>query len=97
MRTPVGRVKLGGQIKTKTRGYFVKKEPRYVVLRYFFLGRWQIGAPVVMRAGAIQPEVLRKYSKHSLPRIVRPLFSVSITTSDELPKEYRRFRRNRRG
>jgi hypothetical protein len=69
----------------------VVKVPKFVVLRYFFLGKWQIGAPVVMRSGAIEPAVLRKFSKHSLPVLFRPLFSVSITTSEELPKEYHQF------
>ena len=69
------------------------EESGYVVLRYYFLGKWQIGAPVVMRAGAIEPVVLRKFSKHSLPIVFRPFFSVSITTSDELPREYQQFKR----
>lgn len=68
------------------------RDPKYILVRYFFLGKWQIGAPVVVRSGSITPDVLKKYSKHSLPRILRPLFDTKVLTSDELPAEYKELR-----
>ena len=68
------------------------KDPKYILVRYFFLGKWQIGAPVVIRSGSITPDVLRKYAKHSLPWIFRALFATRIVTSDELPSEYKELR-----
>jgi hypothetical protein len=70
----------------------VGKDPKYIIVRYFFLGKWQVGAPVVVRSGSITPDVLGKYSKHSLPWIFRPLFVAKVATSDELPSEYRELR-----
>jgi hypothetical protein len=70
----------------------VARDPKYIIVRHFFLGKWQIGAPVVVRSGSITPDVLRKYAKHNLPRIFRALFSAKVVTSDELPSEYKELR-----
>jgi hypothetical protein len=67
----------------------VEQAPKYIVIRYHFLGSWQIGGPVVLRSGTIPPDVLKKYAKNKLPWILRPLFVARVTTSDELPQEYK--------
>ena len=68
------------------------KDPKYILVRYLFLGKWQIGAPVVVRSGSIAPDVLMKYAKHSLPWVFRGLFAARVATSDELPSEYKELR-----
>jgi hypothetical protein len=67
----------------------VAKDPKYILVRYLFLGTWQVGAPIVVRSGSITPDVLKKYAKHSLPWVFRSLFTARVATSDELPSEYR--------
>lgn len=59
----------------------------YIIIRYYFLGLWEIGGPVVLRQGSIEPLVIAAYAKHQLPWILRGLFMANTTTSDDLPAE----------
>ena len=69
----------------------MKPEPGYLIIRYYFLGLWQIGGPLVLRAGSISPEVIGAFAKHGLPWVFRWLFSAVALPSEELPPEYLQF------
>lgn len=68
----------------------MKDKSGYIIIRYYFLGLWEIGGPVVLRHGSIEPLVIAAYAKHQLPWILRGLFMANTTTSDELPAEIAR-------
>ncbi|UCF38533.1 MAG: hypothetical protein JSU96_06745 [Acidobacteriota bacterium] len=72
-------------------------KPRFIIVRYYFLSLWEIGAPLVLPHGSIAPDVIGGFAKHKLPRILRLLFSAVVTTSDELPAEYARILKTAKG
>jgi hypothetical protein len=65
------------------------QSPKYIIVRFFFMGWWEIGAPRVIPSGTLDPNVIGAYAKHGLPWFIRLLFVAKVTTSDHLPQELR--------
>jgi hypothetical protein len=75
----------------------MSEKPSFIIIRYYFLGVWQIGWPVVLRFGAIPLDMIGGFAKHHLPWILRPLFSAVVLTSRKLPPELAKLMPNARG